>query len=728
MVSLFIITLFLSAVLLFWVEPMFGKMVLPLLGSSPNVWNTCMVFYQAALLLGYIYAHFSTVLLGVKWQSILHVILLVLAFFLLPIHIPSGWSPPVIDNPIPWILLLLTVSIGLPFFILSSTAPLLQKWFANTKHPAAKDPYFLYVSSNCGSMVVLFAYPFLIEPSLRLVEQSNLWFYFYCLFVVFVIFCAVMLWKSFNTVSQIESNNDQNIKQSISFNQRIKWILLAFVPSSLMLGVTTYISIDISPMPLFWIIPLAIYLLTFIFVFARNPILPHSIMVKAMPYVVLGAFVYLTFGKTSDILFIFLLHLIVFFVCAMVCHGELVITRPQTAYLTEFYIWVSVGGFLGGVFNTLISPLVFKEVVEYPLAIVLACLLKPTLVKGEQQKNDFFYTLALAAVPGIVAVVLKLVLKDLGISEPISVVNSIIYGIPAIICLKAVNNPIRFGLSVGAIILVYVFYMGGSEKNLFIERNFFGVHRIKTYGDNLNLYQDTTLHGTQRISEKDDCIPLSYYHETSPIGQLFRAFVNDKKKFKVAAVGLGAGSVACYGRKGDEWIFYEIDPTIVRINQEGEYFTYLNNSSPEVYVVFGDGRLSLQRAPNKYFNFIILDAFSSDAIPTHLITKEAMKVYLKKLARGGILAFHTSNRHLDLPLVLGNIASHMKLTAIIQNDYEYGYPGKSSSEWVLVTRKKEDLKRIVSDSRWKQLNNNPTVSIWTDDYSDIFSIFKWQKG
>ena len=310
MLILFAFCLFISAVLLFWIEPLFGKMILPMLGGTPSVWNTCMVFFQAFLLFGYVYAHMSIKYLGVKRQALIHSGLILLPLLLLPVCIPKGWIPPEDVNPIPWLLLLMLVSLGLPFFVISSSAPMLQKWFSSTKHRAAKDPYFLYAASNLGSLLILIGYPVFIEPNLTLLEQSKWWQYFYYLFLILTISCALIVMR-FSKDEMSEQISDEKDIEKINFNQKIKWFLLSFVPSSLMLGVTSYVSTDVSPVPLIWIIPLALYLLTFIIVFSTRPILKHEHMVKAMPFIVLFSFLYIV-CKSYPIWFIFFLHLFQF--------------------------------------------------------------------------------------------------------------------------------------------------------------------------------------------------------------------------------------------------------------------------------------------------------------------------------------------------------------------------------------------------------------------------------
>lgn len=715
-------------------------MILPMLGGSPSVWNTCMVFFQGTLLLGYLYSHASISYLGIKRQAILHLALILLPLLVLPIRVPGGWTPSEVENPIPWLLLLLFVSIGLPFFIVSCSAPMLQKWFASTSHKSAGDPYFLYVASNLGSMLILLAYPTLLEPNLKLIQQTNYWFYTYCLLLVLIAACAGMLWVFPGSGSSELSNNSTNLfdNSTISAKQKLMWIALSFVPSSLMLGVTTYFSTDISPIPLFWIVPLSIYLLTFILVFSKKTILDHELMIRIAPYVVLIAIVY-KFSLGYPLWMIFLLHLLVFFVLAMVCHGELARTRPPTQYLTEFYLWISVGGFLGGMFNALVAPVIFKEVIEYPLAIVLACMLLPALVSKKGEKSDILGDIIYAAIPGLIIVGLKYWINDIRsidpmwLRKPYWLTSLIIYGLPAIVCLRyATYNSIRFGLGVGAIILVYSVYYNQGSNVIYSERNFFGIHRISIDKDKskYSLYHGTTLHGAQNISEKEKCIPLTYYSRGGPIGQLFNAFSGEEPMTMIAAVGVGTGSVACYGKEGQDWVFYEIDPSIVKLNNEAKYFTYFKNAKLKSYVVYGDGRLSLEKAPDNFFELIILDAFSSDAIPVHLLTREALALYLRKLAEGGILALHTSNRYLNLPPVVANLARDAGIVAYLQKDSGSGGCGEDqrmASEWILIAREKEDLGVLAYNQNWEKLEADPKQKVWTDDYSNVFSIIDWGK-
>src|SRR5678816_2588592 len=371
LVPVYSVTLFLSAVLLFSVQPMVGKMILPILGGAPAVWNTCLVFFQISLLLGYLYAHLSTRWLGVRLQAIAHLGLLLLPLFLLPISLRGKYAAAPEAEPVMTLFGLLLLTAGLPFLAVATSAPLLQKWFAQTGHGSAKDPYFLYAASNAGSLLALLGYPLLFEPAMTLAEQSRQWRNGYLLLLILVFLCAVLLWKSSRAAVPGPGVMEPSVVTPL---RRLRWVLYAFVPSSLMLGVTTYITTDIAAFPLLWVIPLSLYLLTFILVFARRQFLPRAWISRALALLAIPAIIALILEANYPHFILIPEHLILFFGLSMLCHGALADDRPSTIHLTEFYLWMSVGGVLGGVFNALIAPLVFDSVLEYPLMIVIACL------------------------------------------------------------------------------------------------------------------------------------------------------------------------------------------------------------------------------------------------------------------------------------------------------------------------------------------------------------------
>jgi spermidine synthase len=763
------LTLFVSAGLLFLIEPMFAKMVLPLLGGTPAVWNTCMVFFQAALLAGYAYAHAAPARLGVRRQAALHFVLLLLPLAVLPIAVPKDWTPPGEANPIPWLLLLLTVAVGLPFFVVATSGPLLQKWFAATGHPAARDPYFLYSASNFGSMLALLAYPVLLEPNLRLAQQSTLWTVGYVAFVALTAGCAVALWRSPGSgvrgqesgvrgqESGVRGQRSEVSEQaSPSLTTVLRWIILAFVPSSLMLSVTTYLTTDIAAIPLLWIIPLAIYLLSFILVFARRPPMSHFLMVRLMPLLILLLTIVILSVATEPVWLLVPIHLLTFFIIAMVCHGELARLRPPAQYLTQFYLWLAVGGVLGGLFNALLAPLVFNAIIEYPLVLVLACLLRPRLDADEDEQGkrkkergkkeeepagasffpfSFFLAplgrdVALAAALGLLTAGLVLGLQSLG-WEHGSLSVGLMFGLPAALCYTFLDRPIRFGLGIGALLLAGALYQGVYGGTIDRERSFFGVHRvtIDATGTQHLLVHGNTVHGRQVMEPEPRDEPLTYYHRSGPIGQVFGAFSGPAAKPEVGIVGLGAGSLAAYGESGQHFTYYEIDPTVVRIARDPRYFTFLRDTKATLDIVLGDARLTLRDAPERRFGLLVMDAFSSDAIPLHLLTREALAMYVSKLADDGVLAFHVSNRYLILQPVLADLARDARLLCWGQNDVELTEDekklGKSPSQWVLMARKRDHLGKLARDERWLQLGGRPGVPVWTDDFSNLFSVFKW---
>jgi hypothetical protein len=738
MTSLFAVTLFLSSTLLFWVQPMFAKMVLPMLGGAPAVWNICMVFFQASLLGGYVYADLAIKWFGMRRQAVLHLGFLLLPLLTLPIRVPAGWSPPVDASPVLWLLKVLSLAVGLPFFLLSASAPMLQKWFSSTDHPSAKDPYFLYVASNLGSMLGLLAYPIALEPSLRSAEQSSTWTFGYWAFVLLTVGCAVVLWTRPLSAEQrlrlqsprAPDANSGVTEQQLTGRQKIGWVVLSFAPASLLLGVTAHLSTDIVAIPLLWVIPLALYLFSFVLVFARKQILSYQWMVRRLPFLILASAIAIFSHATQPAWLLVPLHLLTFFVAAMVCHGELARQRPPTQYLTQFYLWLSVGGVLGGLFNALVAPLLFNQVLEYPLALVVVALLRQgTNWKSEKSFNRWLDLLSPLALGLATAGVIVALQANRLVSYRLT--HLLIFGISSVVCLSFARRPIRFGLGVGALMVASTFYTGPYGNFLHTQRSFFGVHRVifDQAGKYHLLLHGTTLHGTQSLDPTRRLEPLSYFYPTGPIGQLFSVLGERLVNPRVAVIGLGSGSLACYGKSQQSWTFYEIDPVVERLARDRKYFTYLKDCAPRVNVILGDARLSLAKEPNQHFGLIILDAFSSDAIPTHLLTREAIELYLSKLAEGGIIALHISNRHVNLRPVIGNLARNMGLSCLLQDDIQISEfemnRGKEPSTWAVLARHTTDLGKLAQDARWKPLQGLAETNVWTDDFSNILSVMNW---
>ena len=743
MTALFSATLFLSAALLFWVQPMIAKMLLPLLGGGPSVWNTCMVFFQAMLLGGYAYAHFVSVRLSIRWQVMMHFCLLSLAALALPLEISEklvhSLTPEA--NPLWWLLGALLLVAGPSFFAIAGTGPLLQKWFSNTGHVLAKDPYFLYSASNLGSLISLLGYPVLLESHLRLREQSLLWTSGYFALALLILFCGASVWRFHqsragggdNASRQAEQDTSARAmdrREIISGRQRLRWLAFAFVPSSLMLGVTSYLATDIASIPLLWIVPLSIYLLSFVLVFGRRRMLPMSWLKWLLPMGALGVTFQILTRGTHPIWLVISIHLLFLFLAAMVCHGRLAAERPDAVHLTAFYFWISLGGAFGGIFNALAAPNLFSTVIEYPAAIVLACLLRPARETGKPALRPIDF--ALAVLLGIFTAALAVSVPFFGL-ESVNLRNAVIVGLPAITCFLLVDRPYRFGLSLAGILVGGGFYLGPHGKTLHIERNFFGVSRVTLDPTGAFHYfvHGSTLHGEQSIDAKRQCEPLAYYHPTGPVGEVFRLYNGKAAAPRVAVIGLGTGATACYAEAAQEWTFYEIDPAVIRIARNTNYFSYLRSCAKrDVRVVVGDARLRLAEAPARYYGLIVLDAFSSDSIPVHLLTREALELYLSKLAEGGLMAFHISNRYLDLEPVLADLGQNMKLTCRHWDDENINQAeatnGKEQSHWVVVARQPGDLGPLLKQSRWLALEGRSPPQVWTDDFCNLLSVLKWQ--
>jgi hypothetical protein len=742
MYMLFAMTLFLGAALLFWIEPMFAKMVLPLLGGSPAVWNTCAVFFQAAVLAGYAYAHVAPARLGMRRHAALHLGLLLLPLLILPVAVPGSWYPPLGVNPIPWLLSVLFVAVGLPFFMVATTAPLLQTWFTRSGHPAARDPYFLYAASNLGGLVGLLSYPLLLEPNWSLTTHSRIWTLGYGTLVLLTLACAVVLWRSPRDEGEPggEGCQVQNAPVvPIGWGRKARWLALAFVPSSLMLSVTTYLTTDIAAIPLLWVVPLALYLLTFIAAFARRPPLPHRFVVRTMPMVVLLVALLLFSGVTGPTWLLLPLHFVGLGVVALACHGELARDRPAARQLTAFYLWLSLGGVLGGLFNALAAPLLFPGVAEYPMVLALAALLLPAQQEQSSINDSSNPKIADCNEPFLMARADLLFPLGLGLLTAVLIVGAnalplppgaasvgAMFAVPAVICYSFRDRPLRFGLGLGALFLAGLLDNSVHGRVEHRQRSFFGVHRITIdeAGTHRLLFHGNTVHGCQNLDPARRGEPLTYYHRTGPIGVLFQELEQSHHPLhEVAVVGLGAGSLAAYGRPGQHWTFYEIDPAVVDLSRDSGYFTFLRDSAASLDFVLGDARLRLAQGEERRYGLIVIDAFGSDATPVHLLTREALRVYLARLGEDGILAFHISNRYVNLRPVLAELAHDANLTCLAWEDTPVSASaekeGKYPSSWVVMSRSSATLSTLQHRTPWSELRRAPGQTVWTDDFADL---------
>jgi hypothetical protein len=731
-IALFAGTLFLGAFLLFVVEPIVAKAVLPTFGGAPMVWNTCVVFFQVVLLAGYGYAHAARRWLESQRHAFVYAILLALPLLTLPFATHIDALPPG-KGPTAWLLLQLIGLIGLPFFALSTSAAVLQRWFSTTRGRAARDPYFLYAASNMGSLLALIAYPSVIEPTLRLRDQSRVWTIGYVLFVGAAYACGVFVWRhhaSADDALATPAPSTPAVDRAVAVSplRRARWIALSFIPSSLMLAVTTYFSTDIAAVPLLWVVPLSLYLLTFVIAFGARSGSAGAIADRALPLLVLPLAMLMITQAELPLWFLIPLHLLAFVMAGLVCHAQLAADRPPPSSLTEFYFWIALGGMLGGMFNTLAAPLLFNTVVEYPLVLVLACLARSGAPNESERPRDRWMDVVAPIVVGALTVGMLAAIRPLG-ENPRIVMAAM--GLPAFAAFhRSRSRTTRFALALGAMLLAGSWGRDARTQTLHVERTFFGVYRVSVdaAGSHRLLFHGTTLHGLQAIDPSQRHEPLGYYHRTGPFGQAFPQLRNLTATSEIAVVGLGVGSLASYAGGGQRWTFYELDPAVERLARTEEYFTYLRDCSDRCRVVLGDARVSLADARPRQYDLMVIDAFSSDAIPMHLLTDEAFALYLSRLGAGGVLALHISNRHVSLGPVLARLAHAHQLIAIRQQE-RLATPssdGKSESDWVLMAARSEDLGSLPGDARWTIPAIAASTPLWTDDASSILSVLHYR--
>lgn len=721
-VALYGVTLFLSAFLLFVVQPMIARMLLPMLGGAAAVWTICLVFFQTALLGGYAYAHGSTTLLGVRKQVWPHVLLVLLPLAVLPFDLRAD-APSSSESPVAWLLLALLTSIGLPFFVLSTSAAVLQKWYSVSGAERADDPYFLYAASNLGSLTALLAYPTVIEPTLRLQDQSRWWTGGYLGFAGLVALCAVAVWRRSRQGVDRTTVADA---EPLTWRRQLRWVALAFIPSSLLLGVTTHISTDVAAVPLLWVVPLSLYLISFIITFRGDNTRVRALTARLMPILIVPLTLFVMAQFTEPMAVVITMHLLTFFVIALVCHGALADDRPSRAHLTSLYLWMSVGGTLGGLFNALIAPVLFDRVIEYPLVLALSCLAIPAVAQAAPSRNRVLSDLGIPLVVALLAIAAVLANNRLGGEGRVLMVALMV---PALLAFSQRRHPRRFAACVAAILVSGMFVRERFGYPLLTERTFFGVYRVtEDQGRHRRvIIHGTTIHGMQSTLPEQRREPLSYFHRTGPIGQVFASVPAASPPGEIAVAGLGAGSLASYRAANQRLTFYELDPIVERIAREPSYFTYLSDCGAQCTVVIGDARLSLTRATPGQFQIIVLDTFSSDAIPVHLLTREALSLYLSKLAPSGVIAVHVSNIHVAVDRVAARLAQEAGLVALWQSEAPDSGSvalGKLPSDWMVLARRREDFGPLADDPRWIAPTVSPSVPLWTDDFSNIVSVLK----
>lgn len=722
---------------------MFARMVLPLLGGAPAVWNTCLVFYQVALLAGYLYAHVIGTRLAVRRQVLVHGALLVAAAIALPIAVRGGGAPPASANPIGWVLQILVISLSVPFVALAATGPLLQRWFTSLN---AGSPYALFAASNVGSFVALLGYPLVIEPLARLRTQSVGWTAAYAAFAALMLLCGAMAWSVATPGSapavpvpsdpperaRRRSRVAETIEPEDPWAARLRWLGLAAIPSTLMMSVTTFISMDVASVPLLWVAPLALYLLTFVLAFAERTFVSQRVLTALFPIAVV-LIVALVLAPPVFPIVAIVLHLTSFFVVALACHTELSASRPPAESLTEFYLWLSGGGAVGGLFNALVAPFIFVNPFEYPLAAISSVLLLPGAVARKdsgRQRVGAVGGVILTVVPVLLAAAMLLFVQRFSdrLTSDLFTRYVIIFGLPSLLCFAMRKAPLRMGIALALVAVAGSFVRYDNRLPIHVERSFFGVHRVLFTGSERVLLSGTTNHGVQSVNPALRCEPLSYYSRRGPVGQFFSGERTAAGGARIGVVGLGTASLAAFAKPGQRWTFFEINPAVERLARDPRFFTYLRDCAPDARLLTGDARLMLAREPDASFDLLVLDAFSSDAIPVHLMTVEAMELYFSKLAPGGLLALHVSNRFLQLSPVVGAVARRAGLVArerlYLPTDEDRAISREMAvARWALVARSVSDFGPIATDTRWRSLDELDGP-VWTDDYSNVLSVLQ----
>ena len=738
--ALFAVAIFTSASLVFVVQPMVSKLVLPMLGGSPSVWNTSMVFFQTALLIGYGYAHLLQRIRSLKLQAIIHLGLLSAAALFLPLQITGVLGEPASSAPNVWLLATLALSVGAPFSILSATAPLLQAWYARVRadHADGQNPYVLYAASNLGSFLALLAYPALLEPLMSLSVQRTSWTGGYGLFVILVMALAALIWR--RRVQNAPEPAPLSPSAPIPWREKGVLVLLAAAPSSLMLGVTAHLSTDVASAPFLWVAPLALYLLTFVIAFQIRPWinLTTTLVIQAA----LGAIVVSLVGmNTGEWLLLLLVHLAAFFFTALMCHQRLAARRPAPDRLTEFYLLLSLGGVVGGVFNALIAPTIFNVVWEYPLIMVLVGLARPW-GEGALTRREITILLlgiAIAAAPPVILEIMRYnpefraLLSD---QARLQMVQLVLGG--AAICAFLVRDRAVLFTIIIAVITLSAHHVGRGYDWSLTERSFFGVMRVAVTrddgmgGDVHVLMHGTTLHGAQARAPGFACSPTMYYATATPLGQAAQRIQARTPAAKIGIVGQGSGAMAAYKRAEDEMTFFEIDPMVDRVSRDPSWFTYISHCADgPIRTVLGDARLTMAKEAPGTYDLLVIDAFSSDAVPTHLLTVEAIQGYLKLLKPDGVVVLHLSNRNLEITMPA--VAAARQLGAADLHQIYIEQPNapemsEASTEALAISPTAEGLADFKGDGRWRKLA--PTeVRPWTDDYVNLFgALIRQMKG
>ncbi len=745
----FATALFVSAMLLFTCQPLVARMIVPLLGGSPSVWIVCSLCFQALLLAGYGYAHFLGTRLSVKTQVAVQLALVATVFAVLPVAVDEAVAARLTaSHPTVGLLLLLLRTIGLPFFVLSTTSPLLQRWFAEL---GEKDPYHLYAASNAGSMLALLGYPFVVEPLLAVKAQSRALHVGYAGYALLLVVCAITTVR-YRSPARVDatpappqvraSDSERPILAGIAappvgarWPQRFVWVALAFAPSSLLLAATEYVTTDIASVPLLWVVPLAIYLASFIVAFGKKQPIGPALWSRALALgaTLVAALVVADVQRPSWL--VAAAHVGLLFLGSVVCHRALAMLRPPVERLTEFYLLLSVGGVLGGMFNGLLAPVLFDDLVEYPLAIGLVCLGRVVLDAERDAKTS---NVRRDALLGGAAALFALLAVRIGLkmyASPAVLRGALLVAL-AIAFAWSKPRPVRFAVALVGIVLAGMRNQPGGEE-IFADRGFFGVLAVKndTSRGVRTLVYGRTVHGIQSLDPAKAAVPLAYYHPAGPAGDVLGPLPDEAAREglaggrSVGVIGLGVGSLAAYARSGDRWTFFELNPTVVTIAEKNFTFVPDARKRATVDVEIGDARLRLRAGPPNRFDTLVLDAFSSDAIPMHLVTREALAVYRRSLRPDGVLLAHVSNQHLNLRPVLAALAHDAGMFAMARVDNvspAESEAGRANSIWVVLTESAAELARIGAKSpgAWVALMPAPGQPVWSDDFANVLGALR----
>jgi hypothetical protein len=730
--AIYTCTIFLSALLLFSVQPMFAKMVTPLLGGASAVWAVSMCFFQAMLLLGYAWAHLLDRTTAPRTALSLQVLVLALALTAMPIGIASTSGDAGFQSAYLQLIAILAASVGLPFFALAANAPLLQAWFSKVGHAHSANAYMLYRASNAGSLAALAAYPFLVEPLLPLRLQNHAWTVGFALLAVAIVACGWMASSAPRATLGDAPKPGPREDFSAYLRARLLWAALAFVPSGLLVAFTTYVTTDLASAPLLWVIPLALYLLTFIVAFRDKPPISSRLLVITQPLAVALTIVLMEWDADFAWMLSCVVGTLAFVITSLICHRELYERRPATEQLTGFYLWLSLGGALGGIFSALIAAQLFSNVLEFPLLLGLGIALRFALHGSAAQPGVWSRLLVVLAASVLIALA-AVHLAPWSWTPGRRVMALAAFGAGLV---AAFRQPVPEQGAMLALVLALALVPNGNQP-LHVARTFYGTHKVvQAAGGQVRLLlHGVTLHGAQLVAEADPGtagrpVPLTYYHPSGPLARgvvLARlAAGGPERPLRVGVVGLGTGAMACHARDGDSWRFFELDPEVIRIATNPSYFTYLGTCTPDAEFVVGDARLTLAREPAASFDYLVIDAFSSDAIPIHLLTVEAMRLYAGLLAERGVLALHVSNRSFDLPpIVESNVARLRGLTAVYAQGEGGG--GAIRSQVVLIAKDPAIVAPALAWPHGRALDQ-PRVRAWTDDYSDIISPFLRRLG